>query len=563
MKWGNIKWKPIERYVFKLQKKIYQASKNNNKLEMTRLQKILLTSKASKLKAVRRVTQDNTGKKTAGVDNIKSLQPEKRLELANQLRLDGKASSIRRVHISKEKCSLGIPTIKDRAKQFLAFIILEPQWEAMFEPNSYGFRPGRSCHDAIEAVFIAINQKPKYVLDADIQGCFNEMDHNALLAKLNTFPAMEKQIKAWLKTGILENGVITQVEKSTPQGSLISPLLMNIALHGMEQAVVSFLKNCKIKDKDGKNIVRRRRSSSINTIRYADDFVVLHENELVIKSCKEFIKTYLADLGLKLKDSKTQIRHTLCGFENKKPGFDFLGFNIRQYEIGKYTIRKTKVALKHRTLIRPSKDKITGHFKTMKEVLKKTRKTEVLLMELNPKIIGWARYYRAAVSYRTFKWLDTLLFKALLKWQYKKHSTKSRKWLNNVYYHKKGNRKWVFGFKSKDNNELITIKRYADIPIERFIKVRGDKSPYDGDILYWSLRLSNYPVMSGNVSKILKRQKGCCNLCGLPFFPTDIIERDHITPLSKGGSHKMNNMQLLHGHCHKTKTAMDRELMRN
>ena len=153
------------------------------------------------------------------------------------------------------------------------------------------------------------------------------------------------------------------------------------------------------------------------------------------------------------------------------------------------------------------------------------------------------------------------MFKALLKWQYKKHPTRSRKWLNNLYYHKKGDKNWFFGFKSKDNNELITIKQYIDVPIERFVKVKGDKSPYEGDILYWSLRLNNHPVMSGNVSKILKRQKGFCNLCKLPFFPTDVIERDHIIPLSKGGSHKINHMQLLYSHCHKTKTAIDCVLM--
>lgn len=219
------------------------------------------------------------------------------------------------------------------------------------------------------------------MLDADIQGCFNEIDHNALLAKLNTFPAIKKQIKAWLKVGILEDEILTLVEKDTPQGSLISPLLMNIAFHGMEQAVANFLKNCKIRDKNGKYVVKRRRVSSINTIRYADDFAILHENELVIKSCKEFIKIYFASIGLKLKESKTKIQHTLNKFEGEKPGFDFLGFNIKQYKISQYHIRKTKAALKYRTLIRPSKDKVIKHFKNI-------RNTEVLLMELNPKIIG-------------------------------------------------------------------------------------------------------------------------------------------------------------------------------
>lgn len=508
-------------YIFKIQKRIYQASKEKNISEMIRFQKILINSKSAKLKAVRRVTQDNLGKKTAGIDGVKFLSPVERWNLAKTIHIDGKTFPIRQVFISKnikEMRPLGIPTIKDRAKQFLASMALEPQWEALFEPNSYGFRPGRSCHDAIEAIFIAINQKSKYVLDADIQGCFNEINHNALLSKLNTFPKMEKQIKAWLKAGILENNVIHFTEKGTPQGSLISPLLMNISLHGMEQDVINFMKTLKIKDEKGKTVIKRRRSSSINIIRYADDFVILHENELVIKSCQEFIKGYLANLGLKLKDSKTQIRHTLHCFDNNKPGFDFLRFNIRQYLIGKYAIRKSKIALNFRTLIRPSTDKIKKHYKVVKEIIKNTRKTEVFLMELNPKIIGWARYYRTAVSYKSFKRLNNLLFKALFKWQYKKHPTRSRKLLNKMYYYRKENRNWVFGFKSKDKKELITVKQYTDVPIERFVKVKGNKSPYDGDVLYWSLRLNNHLVMSGNVTKLIKKQKGCCNLCKLLFF---------------------------------------------
>ena len=560
MKWNKIKWKPIEHYIFKLQKKIYQASKNNRKLEMFRLQKILLSSQAAKLKAVRRVTQDNRGKKTAGVDGIKLISPEKRFELANLLILNGRASPIKKVYIPKSNKKLrplGIPTIEDRAKQFLVLMVLEPQWEAKFEPNSYGFRPGRSCHDAIEAIFIAINQKPKFFLDADIQGCFNDINHDVLLSKLETFSLIEKQIKSWLKAGVLENGVTLPSEKGTPQGSLVSPLLINIALHGLENAVINFMKGLKTKGNDGKYIVKRRRASGINTIRYADDFVVLHEHPLVIKECKEFVQNFLSTVGLRLNENKTHIGHTLDWFEDKSPGFDFLGFNIRQYKIGKYAIRKTEAALPYRTLIRPSKNKVKEHYKSIKEIIRSVRKTEVLLMKLNPKILGWARYYRTVVSYKTFKWLDSLLFKALLKWQHKKHPTRSRKWLNRVYYHTKENRNWVFGIKSKDNNELISVKLYTDISIERFVKVKGDKSPYDGNTLYWSSRLNNHPITSTNVTKLLKKQKGRCDICKLPFFPTDIIERDHIVPLSKEGSHKLNNIQLLHGHCHQSKTAID------
>lgn len=369
---------------------------------------------------------------------------------------------------------------------------------------------------------------------------------------------MKKQIKAWLKVGILENDIVTFSEKGTPQGSLISPLLMNIALNGMEKAVIEYVMNLNIKNSDGKSLVGRRRSSSISIIRYADDFVILHANNIVIESCKIFIQNYLTKIGLKLKESKTRICHTLDFYNNQKPGFDFLGFNIRQYKIGKYAVRKSKVGLTFRTLIRPSKNKVIKHWKTMKEIIKKQRNIELLIMELNPKIIGWARYYHTCVSYKTFKWLNTLLFRDLLKWQYKKHPTRSRKWLNACYYYKKKDRNWVFGAKSKDNNELIAIKQYTDVPIERFVKVKGGKSPYDGDLMYWALRLNNYPGVSGNVSKLLKKQKGRCNLCNLAFFPTDIIERDHIIPLSKGGTHKKNNFQLLHSHCHKLKTAQDK-----
>jgi RNA-directed DNA polymerase len=205
---------------------------------MKRLQKLLLKSKSAKLLAVRRVTQINKGKKTAGIDGVKSLSPTQRLKLANELNLNEKSKPVRRIWIPKpgktEKRPLGIPTMTDRAKQALVKLALEPEFEAKFAPNFYGFRPARSCQDAIEAIFRAICLKNAYVLDADIKGCFDNIDHIALLKKLDTFPNLRKVIKGWLRAGIMEEEVFHQPRAGTPQGGVISPLLANIALHGLE-----------------------------------------------------------------------------------------------------------------------------------------------------------------------------------------------------------------------------------------------------------------------------------------------------------------------------------------
>jgi RNA-directed DNA polymerase len=231
--WADVDWTKVERNVYKLQKRIFQAEQRGDVKIVRQLQKLLLKSTSAKLLATRRVTQDNQGKKTAGVDGVKALKPQQRLALASELKLDGTALPTRRVWIPKpgteEKRPLGIPVMRDRAKQALAKLALEPQWEAKFEPNSYGFRPGRSAWDAITAIHTMINLKAKYVLDADIAKCFDRIDHQALLDKLNTFPKLRRQIKAWLKSGVMEGLDLTPTEMGTPQGGVVSPVLANVA----------------------------------------------------------------------------------------------------------------------------------------------------------------------------------------------------------------------------------------------------------------------------------------------------------------------------------------------
>src|SRR6266487_1926005 len=239
--WNAIPWRKLEVKVFKLQRRIYQATTRGETKKAHRLQKLLASSWSAKSLAVRRVTQENTGKKTAGVDGASNLTPPQRLQLISTIDLHAPVNPVRRIWIPKpgkpEKRPLGIPIMHDRGTQALAKMALEPAWEAKFEPNSFGFRPGRSCHDAIGAIFTAISKKDKYVLDADIKGCFDHIDQRALLTKLGGYPALHHVCKAWLKAGILTEGVFEPTEKGIPQGGVISPLLANIALHGMETAV--------------------------------------------------------------------------------------------------------------------------------------------------------------------------------------------------------------------------------------------------------------------------------------------------------------------------------------
>ena len=243
--WAQLPWRKLEKSVYRLQKRIYRASQRGNVHIVHRLQQKLMRSEAARLLAGRKVTQDNQGKKTAGIDGVKSLTPAERLTLVEVIHPKHMkrvtAKPVRRVWIPKpgklEKRPLGIPVMRDRAYQALAKQAMEPEWEARFENDSYGFRPGRSCHDAIGAIFTEIVQKSKYVLDADIKGCFDNISHQALLDKLGTYPAMRQAVKSWLKAGCVDKEVFAETEQGTPQGGVVSPLLANIALHGMEKAI--------------------------------------------------------------------------------------------------------------------------------------------------------------------------------------------------------------------------------------------------------------------------------------------------------------------------------------
>jgi RNA-directed DNA polymerase len=566
--WRDINWHKVERYVFKLQTHIYAASRQGDIRKVRKLQRTLMRSWSNKVLAVRRVTQDNQGKNTAGVDGVKSLSPDKRCELVGQLKLTGKSRPTRRVWIPKpgktEKRPLGIPTMYDRALQGVLKNALEPEWEAHFEPNSYGFRPGRSCHDAIKQIKNCIQSKAKYVLDADIAQCFDRINHNELLKRLGQKGRVKKQIAAWLESGVIDQGVFTAISEGTPQGGVISPLLANIALHGLEQLI---RKEFPGMSNTGRETWFHRKGEKFRTpniIRYSDDFVVLHKDKTVVQRCRELISEWLYGIGLELKPEKTRLTHTLKSelSEDGIAGFDFLGHHIQQYPAGKYHCAKNRygINLSFNTLITPTKKASKVHLEKIKSIILKHRSSPqvALINELNPVIRGWSNYYSNSdiKTVGESSRQDFFTHLKLRRWAKRRCKGKTNVGYQK-YWHSEGGKNWVFSTGTDARSTRLQLHRDVACSSTNYVKVKGDKSPYDGNLVYWSSRMGEHPEMPNREAKLLKQQKGRCTHCGLTFREGDLMEVDHIIPKSIGGKDEWKNLQLLHRHCHDQKTAVD------
>ena len=558
--WRELPWRKLEKHVYRMQKRIYRASQRGNTRQVEKLQKLLLKSEAARLLAVRRVTQDNQGKKTAGVDGVKSVPPNERMLMVKQLHAKywkhrKRPKPVRRVWIPKpgkaEQRPLGIPTMVERAKQALVKLALEPAWEAVFEPNSYGFRPGRSCHDAIGEIFLGIRYKPKFVLDADIKGCFDHIDQEALLKKLNAYPKLTHLIRGWLKAGVMEGVAFTPTEQGTPQGGVISPLLANVALHGLETEVTQVKYQAKYKGE--KPIV----------VRYADDFVILHSDKTEVQRAAARAAKWLQGMGLQLSPGKTRITHTLDSCEGNV-GFDFLGFHVRQYRVGKtHTGKDTRgKPLGYRTLICPSTEAVKRHTRAIGQRLRKLRNApqEKIVSDLNPIIRGWCTYYRWVACSRVFLTCDYNTYRQLVRWMNARHGGKGKRRVGRKYRIRVGTR-IRFGTYVKDeagNPKPIYVRLHAETHRQDYVKVRGAASPYDGNLLYWARRLKQHPLVTNEKAKLLKIQQWQCPRCGLYFKDGDLLEVDHAIPTALGGKDDMSNKWVYHGHCHDEKTAEDR-----
>lgn len=486
--WSSLPWKQFQADVFRLQERIAQAAKDGDRQTTHRLQRLLLSSFGARCIAVRQVAKLNRGRHTAGVDGLKSLTNAQSLALASSLDLIPTKSPVRRVWIPKpgrsEKRPLGIPSMRDRAQQALVKLALEPEWEPVFERNSYGFRPKRSCADAMVAVFNGISngRDGKFVLDADIKACFDRIDHGALLRKLKTVRPIHRLIRAWLKAGVLDGQNLARTRTGTPQGGVVSPLLCNIALHGLEEYV--------------RGTVRHRNPPIV--IRYADDLVILHAEEAVIERCRDAVIAFLKTVGLELHPQKTSIRHTLrTVHDHKKPGFDFLGFHFRCVEVSPRQRPRGWT-----TLVTPSAEAIERHYRDLCDIIDQCKASDqgTLIARLNPVIRGWANYYRCCNASGAFGKLGHFVFLRLWRWGYRRHTNKGKRWIVRKYWN--DGRPWIF----RDQSTKATLIRHPEVHTRRHVKVRGEAHVFDRNREYWATRNQHRRPLPGSSGTAQKTQ---------------------------------------------------------
>lgn len=579
--WDSIRWAKVRSRVLRMQHRIFKAKRNGLDKTVAGLQIRLIDSLDARLISVLQVTTYNKGRKTAGVDRISVTKPEAKLAIALGLSIDGKAHPIRRVWIPKpgksEKRPLGMPTIMDKAKQQLAMLALEPEWEAVFEPNSYGFRKGRSCHDAIEAIFLNLSKgRPKYVFDADIRKCFDRINHDALLRKLSTFPQMERQVRAWLKAGIMDgfshtSKEYTAVPENTigrPQGGIISPLLANVALHGLEANLKEFCaRRISTSIYKPKSNSAASRAKACGVIRYADDFVVIHENKQVIELCIEETKRWLADIGLEISEEKSKLI-------DDREGFKFLGFRIVLVRKGRHPNQPYKVK------IVPAKENCLKLLDKVRVIVRKAKAWSAydLIKVIRPIILGWGNYYSTCECKNVFAKLENSMFGMLRAWVFRRDHKSGRLKVKEKYFPSGGTyifrgktykdnwvlcgqRKMKKGKMKKGITAKIFLPRLFWVKSKKFVKISGNKSPYDGDYLYWGKRLAKYSGLSNAIIKLLNKQDFKCNYCKARFMLGEQMEMDHIIPKSRGGGDKYENLQVLHKVCHVAKTREDSPLI--
>jgi len=532
--WNAIDWRTVHRHVRRLQARIVQATQEGRWGKVQALQRLLTHSYSGRCLAVRRVTE-NRGKKTAGVDGITWDTPAQKSAAVAELRSRGyRPQPLRRVYIPKnsnptQKRPLGIPTVKDRAMQALYLLALDPVAETQADPNSYGFRRERSTADAISQCFIVLRGRPgapEWVLEGDIRSCFDQISHDWLLAHV---PLDKRMLRQWLQAGYLEKDVFHPTEAGTPQGGIISPVLANLALDGLEREL------------NKRFPPRRPASKGVHLVRYADDFVVTAcSRELLATQVRPFIERFLGERGLELAAEKTRITHI-------DAGFDFLGQNVRRY--------------RGRLIIQPAKKNLRNYLNKVRGIIRTHRAAPAggLIARLNPVIRGWANYHRHVCSAATYQHSDHAIFWALWRWARRRHPQKGGRWVKRKYFQTVGRRTWMFCGEAtgeKGGRKPIYLVYAANTPIRRQVKIRAAANPYDPQWeVYFEQRrqaqmsenLQAYP----RLRRLWKAQHGCCLRCGQAITVESGWHIHHKVWRTHGGGESVDNLEMLHPACHR------------
>ena len=493
--WKTLHWKRFRRNLFRLQKRVFKAVQTGDKRKAMSLQKLILKSTAARLLAIRQVAQLNAGKKTAGIDGKKSLTFEERFELEKLLKAssnDWKHRKLRSIPIPKKDGStrmLKIPTIADRAWQCLAKYAIEPAHEALFHARSYGFRPGRSAHDAQKVLFCNLrsscNGINKRVIELDIEKCFDRISHTTIMDNLIAPKGIKAGIFRCLKAGVNPEFP----KQGTPQGGVVSPLLANIALNGIESIH-------KYKDAGGSTIEP--------SIRYADDMVIILRPEDDAIEILKRISQFLADRWMKVSEKKTKLTATT-------DGFDFLGWRFKVQSNGKFRCS-------------PSVENFKKFRQKIKTIVNCSNYgSKVKAEKLAPIVRGWRNYHK-------FCKMDGSRFSL---WHINQRAFS------------------VFNKESKLDrhaSEILIRKAFPSVPHSenKFVNVKGNKSPFDGDMTYWSER--NSKLYDDHTSRALKRQNHTCGHCGLKCTSD---ERVHLHHLDRNHNNwKAKNLVAIHESCH-------------
>ena len=548
--WHSIDWKKVWRTVRRLQARIVKAVAAGRWNKVKALVYLLTHSFSGGALAILRAVS-NSGAKTPGVDGVLWNTPESKSAAFSTLRRHGyQPQPLRRVYIPKsngKRRALGIPTLRDRAMQALYLLGLDPIAESRADGHSYGFRLERRCADALKQThyLLSLRHGPQWILEGDIKACFDRISHSWLLAHV---PMDTRLLRQWLEAGFLEKHAWFATTEGTPQGGIISPVLANWTLDGLQRLLADCFAN-----------TPQSRSNKVHLVRYADDFLITGiSKELLRDQVQPLVAHFLKERGLELSHEKTQITHV-------EQGFDFLGQNVRRYRNGK-------------VLTKPSARNVQTFLTKIRETIKNSGSQTAgeMIRRLNQQIKGWTMYHRYAASKRTFSDVDDQIFQMVWRWCRRRHPNKNQKWIKRKYFWRDGHRHWVFTGLLRDQKGQgwpIQLMTAASVKIIRYVKIRSAVNPYDPEWeLYlearWCWQLAQTRTGRSRIEFLWKVQEGRCVVCGQPLqIATEDCHIHHRIWRSDGGWDTVDNLELLHANCHRqihvqeqrTKAAASRE----